>query len=133
MRHGDIIKKVNNIFLNEFKDFIIGKWVGNIRLDSTEEVKDKKPYVSINYMPESSDQRFLYPGDYNLQGTLRVYFYEQNPTKSMELLDIILEFLKNKTKEELIFTELPGLGSPFRNNAGDLYVSFIDFKACLIH
>jgi hypothetical protein len=127
MKHGTIIKKINELFLNSWT-------VSKLRLDSSEEVKDKTPYISLNYQPKSTKQKFLSydPQTFKNSGYLRIFIYETNPTTSMILLDEVIEFLKDKELNGLKFTELEGIGSPTREKQNELYSSFIDFEACLI-
>ncbi len=128
MKHTLLLKTINTIFKED--------WTGKkVRLDSSVEVKDLDPYISISYTPEKTKQRYLSAGDQGLKfsGTLRVYTYDKNQTKSMESLDEIINFLKNKKIRSLLFKELDGLGKPFRSTTGQLYMSFVDFEVCLIH
>jgi len=128
MNHSTILKKIHTTFINDWID-------SKVRLDSSEEIKDKIPYISLSYLPQSTKQRFLTAGDagLNFKGNLRITIYEKNPTKNLELLDKVVLFLRNKSINGLKYTEQEGLGAPFRSTPGDLYESFVDFEACLIH
>jgi hypothetical protein len=126
MKHGTIIKKINELF---------STWTtSKVHLDSSEEVKHKDPYISIQYEPSFGEQKYLgnNPRAFKYSGTLRIYIYEKNQTKNLVLMDSVINYLKNKELNGIKFTELEGLGNPKRDNANELYVSFVDFEACLI-
>ena len=129
MRHGTIIKSINKTFLEE--------WSGSIKihLDSSKEITDKNPYISIKYEPSCNSRRYLGTGirSIDLHGTLRLTIYNTNPTTCMVTLVEVIEFLKDNIYNNLRFTELEGLSAPYRKSNGDLYSCFIDFDACLIH
>lgn len=129
MKHSTIIKAINKTFLEN--------WFGiECRLDTNDDISNEtNPFISLRYQGNSTDRKFLTEDLKGLvfSGTLRVYIYNINPTKSYETMDEIVIFLRNKIYNNILFTELDNPGFPVRANNSDLYTSFIDFNCCLIN
>jgi len=128
MRHAEILKTVHTIFKRD--------WTKTpIQFDSFDIKMDGDPCVSLRYTPSKTNKRFLTPGPagYQFHGTIRIYVMEKNPTKCLETLDDVLLLLKDQIIDSLKFTEQEGLGEPDRFNAGELFISFVDFEVCQIH
>lgn len=125
MKHSIIIKKINHLFLESWT-------FCKVRLDSTENIKDKEQYISLNYMPLKTKQLFLGDPEKGLRyhGNLRIFIYGENQTKTLEILDNVILFLRNQYKNDLFFEEQEILGAPTRENVEDLFSSFVDFKIC---
>jgi hypothetical protein len=124
MKHGKIIKKINEYFLS----FTLSK----VHFDSSDEVKHNDSYISLSYIPNGPKRVFLSDDDaaFDNTGTLRIFVFEKNPTRSMILLDDVYFFIRSLPRDKLRFTSLDVMGSPIRNDAGNLFISFIDFEVC---
>lgn len=132
MKHSIIIKKIHTLFLNDFKDYLAdNNWTHEIRLDSTQEITNDNPFITLTYIPFATTQKYLSKGSYNYTGYLRVGIYEKNPTKNMILTDLIVEYLKDNDIDGLRYSEKMLSGAD-RSNPGDLFFNFIDFKVCVI-
>ena len=133
MKHSVIIKKIHTLCLNDFKEYlVVNGWEHEIKLDATEEITHDNPFLSVSYIPLTTTQRYLSKGSYNYQGYVSFEIYEKNPTRFMFILDLIVSFFKDNDIDGLRYTERMSLINPERENAGDLFYGFIDFKACII-
>lgn len=133
MKHSIIIKKIHTLCLNDFKNYLVDNdWNYEIKLDATEEITHDNPFIAVSYMPLTTTQRYLSTGSFNHQGYVSFEIYEKNPTRYMIILDLIINYFKDSEIDGLRYTERLSSDRPGRENAGDLFYGFIDFKACLI-
>ena len=126
MKHAVINKKINEIFKDTYS-------TGDVKYDSQDASVFPGPYIALKYSPMRSDRVFIGIGDAGVKnrGTLRVYVYDKNAQKCLEKLDELDLMFKDRDLNGLHFTELYNFQSCQRQVNGDLYVTFIEFEACI--
>ncbi|HIP34319.1 MAG TPA: hypothetical protein EYG89_06375 [Bacteroidia bacterium] len=117
MKQSKIIKKIHMAFK---------KFNGNVNFDSSTNKYRLKNHISLKYIASKYFKETI--GTETSNGTLRIFHYSKNPTKTYELMDDVEEFLHDKVIDGLEYNISMHIQSPNLDSNGKLYEAVVDYS-----
>ena len=122
MKQATLLKSIHKYFKN----------YDNVQFDTNASINFNGPFISLKYMPQKNTKNLYGIKDIKkTKGVLRIFIYEENPTKCLEKMDNLVADLDQKTKEGVLYTLGNSFQSCQRYNNSELFETFLDFNVCL--